>query len=94
VEISVRTTSFSVRLEAWLADEVERVAKAEGVAVRQLIDAAIAEKISAMRTEEYFEERAARGDVRKALQALDRAGRRNPPMAGDELSEKSSRRRR
>lgn len=51
----------------------------------QLINVAVAEKVSALRTEEYFTERAQRGDVRKALRILERAGVGQPPVAGDEL---------
>jgi len=55
------------------------------VALNQLINVAVAEKLSAVRTERYFRERAARGDVAKALKILDRAGVGNPPVDGDEL---------
>jgi hypothetical protein len=44
------------------------------VAANQLINVAVAEKVSALRTEEYFAERAAKGKVKKALQLLRRAG--------------------
>jgi hypothetical protein len=53
-----------------------------------------AENVSALRTEEYFAERAARGDLKKALQALKRAGKGNPRLPGDELPAKTPRRRR
>jgi hypothetical protein len=46
---------------------------------------AVAEKLSVLRTEEYFEERRARSNVNKALRVLKRAGVGNPPVAGDEL---------
>jgi hypothetical protein len=68
------------------------VARAEGVAVNQLINVAVAEKVSALRTEEYFAERAAGGDVKKALNVLKRAGRGQPPLAGDELPARTPRR--
>jgi hypothetical protein len=42
----------------------------------------------------YFAERAAKGDVKKALQVLKRAGKGNPPAPGDELPSKMTRRRR
>jgi len=35
-----------------------------------LINVAVAEKVSALRTEEYFAERAAKGDIKKALPTL------------------------
>jgi hypothetical protein len=45
----------------------------------------VAEKLSALRTEDYFKERAARGNVAQALEILNRAGVGNPPMKGDEI---------
>ncbi len=38
---------------------------------------------SALRTEKYFAERAARASIPKALGILRRAGVGNPPMSGD-----------
>jgi hypothetical protein len=46
----------------------------------------VAEKLSALRTTSYFKERAARADVAKALDLLDRAGDA-PPREGDEITE-------
>ena len=54
------------------------------------INVAVAEKVSALRTEEYFAKRAVKGDVKKALQVLRRAGKGNPPVPGDELPVKTS----
>jgi hypothetical protein len=45
----------------------------------------VAEKLSALRTVEYFRRMASEGDVKRALKILSRAGAGNPPMAGDEL---------
>ena len=90
----MKKSNFALRLQPSLMEEAKKVAKAEGVAVNQLINVAVAEKVSALRTEEYFTERAARGDVKAALQILKRAGKGNPPMAGDDLPPKGTRRRR
>ena len=57
----------------------------EGVALNQLINVAVAEKVSALRTEEYFRERGRRADRVETLRILERAGQGNPPMEGDEL---------
>ena len=46
---------------------------------------ALAEKVSAMRTEEYFEERARRAAPAKVSRILARVGKGNPPIEGDEL---------
>lgn len=81
----MRKSNFALRLQPSLLDEVRKVAEAEGVALNQLINVAVAEKLSALRTEDYFDERAARADVPTALEILSRAGKGNPPMKGDEL---------
>jgi hypothetical protein len=49
-------------------------------------------KVSALRTEQYFPEHAARGDPAKALRILKRAGVGQPPTPGDELSNGKRRR--
>ena len=90
----MKKSNFALRLQPSLMEEAKKVAKAEGVAVNQLINVAVAEKVSALRTEEYFAERAARGDIKKALQVLKRAGKGKPPVPGDELVPKTPRRRR
>lgn len=76
--------NYALRLHASLKSEAERVAKAEGTTLNQFINVAVAEKLSALRTAEYFEARAARADVDKALELLDRAGD-EPPREGDEV---------
>jgi hypothetical protein len=64
-----------------LLNEARQLAQAEGVALNQLINVAVAEKVSALRTEEYFAERAARGNIPKALDISQTRGRRE---SGDE----------
>jgi len=66
-------------------EEAKRVAASEGVALNQLINVAVAEKISVLRTAEYFRERSARADIDKAKRILKRAGRGRPPVTGDEV---------
>ena len=78
-------SNFALRLQPALLEEVRKLAKAEGVAVNQLINVAVAEKLSALRTEQYFAERAARGDVPAARRILARAGVGQPPVPGDEM---------
>ena len=66
-------------------EEARKAAQAEGVALNQLINVAVTEKVSTLRTEDYFHARAARADRKAALRVLARAGIGNPPMPGDEL---------
>jgi hypothetical protein len=80
----MRRSNVALRLQTSLFEEAKRVAESEGVALNQLINVAVAEKISALRTEDYFRERAERADIQKAKQILKRAGRGNPPVKGDE----------
>ena len=90
----MKKSNFALRLQPSLMEEAKKVAKTEGVAVNQLINVAVAEKVSALRTEDYFAERAAKGDIKKALQVLKRAGKGKATVPGDELVPKTSRRRR
>ena len=81
----MRRSNVALRLQSSLLDEVRRVSQAEGVALNQFINVAVAEKLSALRTEEYFRERGQRGNIKKARRLLKRAGRGKPPAPGDEL---------
>ncbi len=81
----MRKSNFALRLQPSLLDEARKLASAEGVALNQFINVAVAEKLSALRTEAYFAERAARADIPKALETLSRLGQGQPPAPGDEL---------
>ncbi|WMT92621.1 toxin-antitoxin system HicB family antitoxin [Pelagibacterium sp. H642] len=81
----MRKSNFALRLQPSLLEEARKVAESEGVALNQLINVAVAEKLSALRVENYFQERAARADIPKALDILKRAGKGKPPVKGDEL---------
>ena len=80
----MRRNNVALRLQSSLLGEAKRVAQSEGVALNQLINVAVAEKLSALRTEDYFRERAARADLPLAKRILKRAGKGNPPVPGDE----------
>src|SRR5258706_9113462 len=82
---SMRRSNCAWRLQPALMEEARKAAESEGVALNQLINVALAEKVSALRTEEYFQERIRRADRAETLRILDRAGRGNPPIKGDEL---------
>lgn len=80
----MRRSNVALRLAPSLLEEARRVADNEGVALNQLINVAVAEKLSALRTEEYFRERAARANLNKTKKILKRAGKGNRPVPGDE----------
>lgn len=77
--------NYSLRLQAGLKAEAERVARAEGTTLNQFINVAVAEKLSALRTVEYLRERAARADLAEAEALLESFGTAEPPREGDEL---------
>ena len=81
----MRRSNFALRLQPSLLDELRKAAEAEGVALNQLINVAVAEKVSALRTEDYFLQRAGRSDRAETLRILEKAGKGNPPLEGDEL---------
>ena len=85
----MRRSNVALRLQPSLLEEARKLAQSEGVAVNQLINVAVAEKLSALRTEEHFRRMAANGDVKKALKILSGAGAGNPSVAGDELPKAS-----
>jgi hypothetical protein len=81
----MRRSNFALRLQPSLMEEARKVAASEGVALNQLINVALAEKLSALRTQEYFQERIRRADRAETLRILDRSGKGKPPMERDEL---------
>ena len=81
----MRRSNFALRLQPSLLDEARKLAESEGVALNQLINVAVAEKVSALRTEEYFAARAQRANPAKVARILRRVGKGNTPVAGDEL---------
>ncbi len=78
----MRRSNFALRVQPSLLDEARKLAESEGVALNQLINVALAEKISALRTEEYFAERTRRASPEKIASILQRVGKGR----GDELA--------
>jgi predicted HicB family RNase H-like nuclease len=54
----MRKSNFALRLQPSLLEAARKLAEAEGVALNQLINAAVAEKLSALRTTSPREPRA------------------------------------
>lgn len=71
-------TTISLRLPESLHQRVRELAKAEHVSINQLISTALAEKMSALMTVEYMEERAARGSRDKFERAMLKVGDTEP----------------
>lgn len=63
-------SAINVRLPDSLHKLAKEVARKDHVSLNQLITSAIAEKISALATEEYLQERTVRGSRQRFRQAL------------------------
>jgi len=63
-------SALSLRLPESLHRKLADVARREGVSINQLISSAVAEKMSALMTEEYLGERAKRGSRRRFAAVL------------------------
>lgn len=79
-----QTGNYALRLLSSVKTEAEKVAAEEGTTLNQFINVAVAEKLSALRTERYFRERAERGHLSAFDSFLDGAGD-EPPQPGDEI---------
>jgi hypothetical protein len=72
-----------LRLPRSLKEAVARISREEGTSMNQFLATAVAEKVSALRTAEFFTDRKARADF-KAFDKIMRRRRGIPPGSGDE----------
>ncbi len=77
---------LQLRLPRSIKDYAKRVAARDGISMNQFIATAVAEKLSAMETAEFFEKRARRANMKMFDEVMSR-GRGEPPREGDELPE-------
>jgi predicted transcriptional regulator len=63
-------TTLSLRLPESLHKRIRELAKQEGISINQLISSAVAEKMAALMTVDYLEERARRGSRKHFLAVL------------------------
>lgn len=71
-------SSISLRLPDSLHEQARKLAKKEKVSINQLITLAVAEKVSALMTEDYLETRAALGDRKKFERAMSKVAQVEP----------------
>ncbi|MDD5295478.1 MAG: hypothetical protein PHU46_01065 [Rhodocyclaceae bacterium] len=76
--------NYALRVPESLFDYARLVAEEEHVSMNQFFVTAIAEKVSALKTEAYFRERQAKGDL-AAFDTWLAASPEAAPLAGDEL---------
>jgi hypothetical protein len=65
-------STLSVRIPKYLHDRIKRITAMESTSINQFIASALAEKIAALETESYLEERAKRASKRKFHKVLDK----------------------
>jgi uncharacterized protein (DUF1778 family) len=83
----MRTSSnYALRLPASLKRAIEEVAREDGTTLNQFIVSAVAEKLAALKTADYFAKRAVRADFR-AFDRLMSLRRGEPPQPDDEVPE-------
>ncbi len=75
---------YPLRLPKSLKDQVAKVAKRDNTSINQFIAIAVAEKVSALETEQFFSDRVKQANMDDFKRLLFRSGG-EPPRSGDEL---------
>jgi len=79
-----KTKTYPLRLPVSLKKAVELQSNEDGTSINQFVATAVAEKLSAMQTAEFFASRKACADFR-AFDKLMKRRRGQPPREGDEV---------
>jgi hypothetical protein len=78
------TKTYPLRLPKSLKNAVERLSKEDGTSMNQFVATAVAEKVSALQTAVFFEDRKARADFKAFDKIMKRRGGK-PPRDGDQM---------
>ena len=82
------TKTYPLRLPRSLKKAVEEQSREDGTSINQFVATAVAEKLSALQTAEFFASRRARADFQAFDKIMKRRGGKRP-CAGDELPPQS-----
>jgi len=82
--MTTRTSTFPLRLPVSMKAALEKISERDGTSMNQFLVIAAAEKIAAMETERFFEERRNRADRRAFRRILNRKGG-EPPRSDDRI---------
>jgi len=77
-------STMSLRLPDYLHNSIRDIADKEHISVNQLVTTAIAEKVSALATEQYLNAMAAKGSAQVFDTVMVKVKNRSP-LPGDEL---------
>ena len=83
--VKKETSTYPLRLPKSLKEAAAQIAREDGTSINQFVATAVAEKVSAMRTAEFFAARNADADIEAARRLLRRDGG-EPPEPEDRLS--------
>jgi hypothetical protein len=72
-------STLSLRLPESLHERARELARQENISINQLITLALAEKVSSLSTEEFFEQRAKRRSRAKFERAMRKVAKVPPP---------------
>ena len=81
-----QSTVYPLRMPSSLKLAVREVSRRDGTSINQFVNTAVAEKLSAMRTAEFFAERGSEADIDAARRLLRRGGGQ-PPDPSDRLDD-------
>ena len=84
--MKTKTTAYALRLPASVKAEAEKLAAEDGTSLNQFVATAVAEKVSALRTVQYFAERKGRTDWAAFDRIMSRQGG-EAPLAEDKIPE-------
>ena len=79
-----KMSTYPLRLPTSLKTAVAEISREEGTSINQFVSMAVAEKVSAMKTAEFFATGRDRADIEAALRVLRREGG-EPPSADDAM---------
>ena len=71
-------STLSLRIPESLHKRIKKLASEDKISINQFINSALAEKISALETNRYLEERAKRGDVKRFKEVLEKIPDKEP----------------
>ena len=78
------TRTYPLRLPRSLKEAVERLSREDRTSINQFVSTAVAEKVSALLTAKYFNDRQARADFKAFDKIMKRKGGK-VPQVGDEV---------
>ena len=82
--MKTQLSAYPLRLPKSLKSALSEICREEGTSMNQFVATAVAEKISVLKTAEYFAERRNEADIDEALRLLRRNGGQ-PPETHDRI---------